>query len=287
MDKKKKTGLIAGICVAVVCVLVIIGCIIGVQVNKKNAEPVLAKTGDDSIRIATMNIYANGEPSMKKINTQLNKYAVDVVGFQEVDRNTKRNNYDMLGKLAEFGVYPYNHFIKTMDFDGDYGIGMASAFEIKDSNGAIFNQKGTSEDMAWEMIEIEKGGRTIHVYNTHFEWTRDAMHPEDQIDRRHKQILEMVAILDNDPCPYKILTGDFNTDQDIHENDPFLANYNLTNGYEGNWIDTFNEEDPCMKVYAIDQIVTTKNLKLKDVQAVRNDKISDHSMLYAEFEFLD
>lgn len=279
MDKKKK-GLTIGLSLAAVC-LVVLGVAIGFAVQeKKENTPVLAPTDDNHIRVATFNLAAYDHPKMKKVSAQLNAYGVDVVGFQEVDKFTKRNNLDMMGKLAECGVYAYSDFQKCFDYEGgEYGIGMASKTEIVDRRGTLLRQKGETEDMAWEMIEIKKGGRTVHVYNTHFDWLSR--------EKRRAQMMEMLHIMDRDRCAYKILTGDFNVDQDYRENDPFLKNYNMANGYDGKWMDTFNEKDPNMKVYAVDNIIMTRNLRLVDANVHYNKKLSDHSMFYAEFEFLD
>lgn len=283
MEKKKKNLIISIVAILVVIAIVVSGIFTFIHVKKVNEEaqtPVLSATDDNSIRVATMNLAAYGKPSMKKVSWQLNKYGIDVVGFQEVDKNTKRNKRDMLGELANENVYPYVDFQKCFDYQGgEYGIGMSSKLEILNRKGDIFNQEGEAEVMAWEMIEVKKGERTVHVYNTHYDWLDK--------EKRHNQMLEMIAILDSDPCPYKILTGDFNTDQSYDECDPYLENYDIVNGYNGEWFDTFNEEDDAMKVYAVDNIVMTRNLKLKDVNAIRNDKLSDHSMVYAEFEFVD
>ncbi len=279
MDKQKK-GLILGFSIMAAIIVILAGTLIYVSQASKTPETVCQPTDSNHIRIATFNLAAYDHPKMKKVNQQLEAYAIDVVGFQEVDKFTKRNKRDLMQDLAECENYPYVDFQKRFDYQGgEYGIGMASNMEIAKRSGGLFAQAGETEVCAWEMISVQKGSRVVHIYNTHFDWLNK--------EKRRAQICEMVEILNSDSCPYKILTGDFNTDQDYRECDPFLKNYNITNGYNGNWVDTYNEEDENMKVYAIDNIVTTRNLRLVKSEAVKNSKLSDHSMLYAEFEFLD
>lgn len=279
MDKRKK-GLVIGLSVAAVSLVVLLVTVLYVVLDNRAPKMVCAPTDDNHIRVATLNLAAGDKPNMKKVSQQLTAYGIDVVGFQEVDRFTKRNKVDMLEELAKHGAYTNSDFRKCMDYEGgEYGIGMAANTAILKRYGALFSQKGETEEKAWEMITLQKGGRIVHVYNTHLDW----LSPE----KRRMQMLEMIDIMDRDPCRYKILTGDLNTDQSYREIDPFLKNYNIVNGDNGKWIDTFNEKEENMKVYAVDNIIATRNLRLVKSDAVYNKKLSDHSMLYAEFEFLE
>lgn len=62
----------------------------------------------------------------------------------------------------------------------------------------------------------------------------------------------------------------------------FVENYNLANGKDGIWHDTFPVgESTEMLSYAIDNIVTTKNIKISNVHYEKTD-LSDHTMLYAD-----
>lgn len=92
--------------------------------------------------------------------------------------------------------------------------------------------------------------------------------------------------MDQDPIQYKILTGDFNTDQDLAENYPLMRNYNTVNGKDGIWYDTYNGIDNSMKHKCIDNIVTTRNINVTNVKMI-NTGYSDHNLLYADCELLN
>lgn len=234
---------------------------------------------DNSIRIASYNIAAGKHPDIEKMNAQLKEYGIDVVGVQEVDYMNGRNNFDMLKKFADLGAYPYYSFQKAIDYNGgEYGIGILSSLAIKEKSGGALNSEGTEEARAWQRILVEKDGKEIAIYNTHLTY--------ESMEARERQLREVLAMMDADPCEYKALTGDFNTDQNLNEVYPMLKNYNITNGNNDVWFDTYNGVDDTMKVYSIDNIVTTRNLKMSNAQMVEN-KLSDHNMFFADFEFLE
>ena len=62
--------------------------------------------------------------------------------------------------------------------------------------------------------------------------------------------------------------------------------FNIANGKDGEWLDTFNGTDDSMKVLTVDNIITTKNIRITDVGTVHSD-MADHDMLWADLEFLD
>lgn len=98
---------------------------------------------------------------------------------------------------------------------------------------------------------------------------------------------ELIKVLDEDTTTYKVLTGDFNAQDSTEEWNRFLENYNMVNG-NPDWLDTYIPEDATMSTNAIDNIITTRNLKLKSVKTVEADNIgSDHRALIASFDFLD
>ncbi len=196
----------------------------------------------DSIRLATFNIAANKKPDVAKLNELLKNNQVNVVGLQEVDVNTTRNPYDMLEKFIEQGDYEYSHFQKAIDMKdgvGEYGIGLLSNLELSNSAGGSLNSEGINEARAWQKSDIEFNGKVIAVYNTHL--------THESIDARAKQLLELKQTMDQDPTEYKVAFGDFNVDQSHDEIYPFLEDYNIANGKDGKWYDTYNGVDASMK----------------------------------------
>ncbi len=235
----------------------------------------------DSIRLATFNIAANKKPDVAKLNELLKNNQVNVVGLQEVDVNTTRNPYDMLEKFMEQGDYEYSHFQKAIDMKdgvGEYGIGLLSNLELSNSTGGSLNSEGIKEARAWQKSDIEFNGKVIAVYNTHL--------THESIDARAKQLQELKQTMDQDPTEYKVAFGDFNVDQSHDEIYPFLEDYNIANGKDGKWYDTYNGVDSTMKTNAIDNIITSRNMEISNITMVETT-LSDHNMLYADAKLLD
>ena len=235
----------------------------------------------DSIRLATFNIAANKKPDVAKLNELLKNNQVNVVGLQEVDVNTTRNPYDMLEKFVEQGDYEYSHFQKAIDMKdgvGEYGIGLLSNLELSNSTGGSLNSEGIKEARAWQKSDIEFNGKVIAVYNAHL--------THESVDARAKQLLELKQTIDQDPTEYKVAFGDFNVDQSHDEIYPFLEDYNIANGKDGKWYDTYNGVDASMKTNAIDNIITSRNMEISHITMVETT-LSDHNMLYADAKLLD
>lgn len=84
-----------------------------------------------------------------------------------------------------------------------------------------------------------------------------------------------------DNTPYKVLVGDFNADQNTTEWKTFKKKFNITNGKDGIWRDTFIGEDPTMNVNSIDNIVTSKNISISNIHTIKSTA-SDHVPLVAD-----
>ena len=206
---------------------------------------------------------------------------MNVVGLQEVDVNTTRNPYDMLEKFTEQGDYEYSYFQKAIDMKdgvGEYGIGLLSNLELSNSTGGSLNSEGIKEARAWQKSDIEFNGKVIAVYNAHL--------THESTDARAKQLLELKQTMDQDPTEYKVAFGDFNVDQSHDEIYPFLEDYNIANGKDGKWYDTYNGVDASMKTNAIDNIITSRNMEISHITMVETT-LSDHNMLYADAKLLD
>ena len=65
-------------------------------------------------------------------------------------------------------------------------------------------------------------------------------------------------------------------------NMPALVNQLKANGADGVWHDTFPiGDDENMKTYSIDNIITSSNIEITNVNYVKTD-LSDHTMMYAD-----
>lgn len=179
----------------------------------------------NSITLASFNIAAGRGPNLEAISNQMNEYGVHIAGLQEIDVNTGRNNYDMLARLASYGVYPYTSFAKAIDFSGgQYGIGTVSSLPILEESSESY-QAAIGENRVWQRSLVEKDGKQIAFYNTHMSYENQSI--------RRQQMMELIEAVNNDPAEYKAITGDFNADQENSEFFVFLDDFNLTNGHDG------------------------------------------------------
>ncbi len=239
---------------------------------------------DHLIRIGSYNIasfYKEGDLTrIEKIEELMSQQKIDMAGLQEVDRfNPRSGNRDLLKIFENAGRLVHTDFNKTVLMQNayDYGTGIVSRFAICDTaRGSYRAQKG--EKRGWHRITVNFAGGKLSHYNTHLDYL-------DQNIRR-QQILELLEIVDQDTSEYKIITGDFNTDVSHEEFLPFVKNYQITNGNDNHWLETYNHKpDPTMQVYSVDQIAFSKNFSLKECGMIERPELSDHNLLWAELEF--
>ncbi|MDF9837555.1 MULTISPECIES: polysaccharide lyase family 8 super-sandwich domain-containing protein [unclassified Breznakia] len=233
---------------------------------------------DDTLRVGTFNIAAGKKPDVDAQRNLSDLYNLEIVGLQEVDVNTGRNNYDMLEKFAS-NNYTASYFSKAIDFSGgQYGIGSASRYALDDTSTTYVDTTGADEARVFQRSVITKNGKKIAFYNLHLSWETPKI--------REKQFAQLKAALAADPIEYKIAVGDFNADQYYSEFYTFLEDMDMANGYDGIWHETYNGVDNTMKHNCIDNILVSRNLKINNVQNVKTT-LSDHNLFWAEVEFLD
>lgn len=286
----------------------------------------ISKAADDELIIATFNVDAK-EPETD-VNDQRKLLAdknVEVYGVQEVDQNTyryeERAGYD---PFVDFAKKPYTDSYFGMSIavgDGGYGNGIVSQYELSDESVEILygpetapadlqeelyriykesdyrNEnfmdemmkvwgedglvtKGAIEPRSYSRAVFEKDGKEIAFYTTHLS--------VESFEVRTKQLEQLKAALDDDPVEYKIMVGDFNTDQGINEYNVFFEGYHIANGYDGVWYETMAEEDSAresldtsMAVKFVDNIIVSDNMDVLEVEVVKTD-LSDHYPLIAK-----
>lgn len=234
---------------------------------------------DDTLRVGTFNIAANKKFDITAQSALTNDYNLEIVGLQEVDRNTKRNSYDMLESFKTSGNYNDSYYSKTIDFEGgEYGIGTVSAYPLSDQSSTSLEWDGSAEKRVYQRSVFTKSGHEVAFYNTHLSY--------ETTELRLKQMAQLKEAIAKDPVEYKIIVGDFNADQSRAEFNLFLDELNMCNGYYGKWYDTFNGVDATMKVNSVDNILVTKNLQIDDVTMVPT-KLSDHNLFVTTLTFLD
>ena len=239
------------------------------------------ETAPDTLRVGTFNIAANKNPDVDELRELTEKYNLEVVGLQEVDMNTSRNDYDML-EAFQGDTYPAGYFSKAIDYGGgEYGIATVAKYDFTENSETLLDTEAAgadSEDRVFQRSVFEKEGREIAFYNTHFSYEN----PEVRV----VQFTQLKEALAEDDAEYKIVVGDFNADQYQSEFYTMLESMDMANGYEGVWYDTFNGVDETMKVDTIDNIFVTRNLSIESVE-MDESGLSDHNLFMAELKFLD
>ncbi|MGL5379537.1 family 20 glycosylhydrolase [Clostridium sp.] len=250
--------------------------------NEKESKPISinARTKSTDVekktfKVATFNTATGrqSENGLQGLKDQLRDYDIDIAGLQEIDKNTNRT-----GKVDQLEVLKGNkltngYFGKAINHDGgEYGIGALSSLEISSSEVTQLPSPSV-EQRVYQRYVVNVDGKEIAVYNTHLSYEKESL--------RKDQMEILKAVMDADKAEYKILTGDFNVD-DVKEYNLFADNYNIINGYNGKWHETYNDDDcitPCL-----DNIIVSKNIGINNIEMVKNN-LSDHNMLYAEIEF--
>lgn len=276
-------------------------------------------TAEDSnqLIVATYNIDAKSKPDVAAQSKQMADNKVQIVGLQEVDNETKRNPYDVAEKFSEDSPYAYVHFTNCIGFQGgEYGIATASVFPIEEETETkLYSDEFAGEDVAAELAHayeindpddpataevmdevsaknpvepryvqrslIDVNGKKVAFFNTHLSY--------EDMDLRQKQLDTLKEILDNETAEYIIAVGDFNADQTTKEFTRFKEGYQLSNGKDGIWMDTYNGTDDQlgindqMKVDSIDNVICSKNIEIKDVRMLENE-LSDHNPLIVTLE---
>lgn len=234
--------------------------------NELSSEPV-------TMRVGTWNIDSKAHPDIKEMSNIIHDLGIEIVGYQELDVNNTRNDYDMSADFVNDN-FPYVHFAKGRDFaDGYFGVGTTSSTPFKEISSIPIESTGSRATKTLERIVIEKEEKEIAFYVTHTSWENN--------DLRRRQFAEIYERLENDPVEYKILVADFNADQSLYEYDLFKDNYNIANGKDGIWFDTFTGEDDSMKVMTVDNIIVSKNIEITNVGSYHSD-MADHDLLYAD-----
>lgn len=258
----------------------IVACATGLYITAcVHSSVALASSANTTLRVATWNINSKDHPDISKMTDLLQEKNIDIVGCQEFDVLNGRNNYDMVQAFVN-KTYPYVHFAKGRDFsDGAFGVGIISKYDLLEESAIPIESTGSKATKVLERIVFEKEGQKIALYNTHLSW--------ENLDLRRRQMKEVIDRVNSDPIKYKIITADYNADQHDYEYSMFLDNFTIANGHNGQWFDTYGaNDDPSMKVFTIDNIIATKNMKITHVDMVKS-KLSDHYLLLADLELLD
>ena len=231
----------------------------------------------DELTIATYNIYGWGYPDLGEINDKLEIIDADVAGLQEA--NYRFDGTGQAQQISTLGTYPYYAFKEGYGSDTVWGGStIISKYPLTNVGGENY-QVNDDTNRSYVKATIQIDDKEIAIYNTHIVWLED---PKLYAEYKEAQINELIAAVNNDPTPYKIITGDFNTDQSKEELDQLLLNFNGANGWNNVWFET-GELDSSMKIGCIDHIFTTTNIEFTDINTLEGNP-SDHDILYANLK---
>ena len=223
-----------------------------------------------SLRVGSYNI-RHGELvdyDMSRLAADILACDLDIVGLQEVDKNTRRTgNKDLLRELAAACGYEYYAFFAAMDFNGgEYGVGIISKYPINSTDSKMLSVIPDTEPRVVAHAVIEVNGVKVDFYNAHLSFESNEI--------RATQLAEVREFMGESRTA--VLAGDFNvvkTDEiDIAFPDHRRAN---------------NDNLPTFPVgrEVIDEIVGTMYWSIKSCEVYDVGGNSDHGLLWATFAY--
>lgn len=226
------------------------------------------------ITVGSFNVAAGLIPDCEAINRLLEKYEVDVVGFQEVDQFTVRNSFDMLAKLGGERLSD-QCYGKAFEFPdgGEYGIGCASRFPHTTVKIHKYLKTG-EEDRIYQKISYDVDGKEVVFFNTHLAFETPEI--------RKFQIKELMEEVKHEKDKPVIVVGDFNVDTDLAEWENFKG-LTLINGKDNSWQNTYLYHDATMKNFVIDNIMINNHVELVEF-GMPTTPLSDHAPLIAKLK---
>ncbi|MBR6755116.1 MAG: endonuclease/exonuclease/phosphatase family protein [Clostridia bacterium] len=211
---------------------------------------------------------------VKTIADEIVSLDLDIVGIQEVDRFAKRSNYvDMLEKLVMSTGYPFCHFFKAIDLEGDkatygkegeYGLIILSKYPIKTPETIKLDCPGIEQRIIAHAV-IDVKGTDVDFYNTHLSF--------ESLSVRENQFKTLADTVKNKkPC---IITGDFNIE--------------TASEFDAIPLSRVNAKDKTFITYPEDKLPLDNVFYTDEFKFISSDMNvtghSDHNLIYAEFEF--
>lgn len=236
----------------------------------------------DTLTVATFNVYGWGYPNMATFSHMLNKEGVDVAGLQECNHNINGGGQDE--QFVKGGDYPYYAFKAGYGSPTQWGgATLVSKYPLENKSGGVYKTNDHT-NRSYVRSEITVGGKKVALYNTHIVWLTD---PDEYREAKQAQYNELIEAVQADTTTYKIIFGDFNSDESTRELDQLLLHFNDANGWNNNWLET-HPVNPDDNVYVgcIDQIFTTTNIEIVSARTIEGNP-SDHDPLIAELRLLD
>lgn len=253
--------------------------------------------GDIEFTVVSYNLHSGGatQEMMDKAREQIDASGADIAGLQEVDRDGSGRAGDKMISTLTSGAMNNYFFAPTMSyyFGEDYGIMTTTRHEMAGSFSLFLPFPYEHLTLSNALIEprvvtrtlITIDGVQVAAYNTHLDYTGETM-PDGTLLRR-AQMQFVYELMLSDPCPYQILTGDFNAGG-WDDFSVFMSSdkYALSSTPEKPIASFFTNGDKNKPAY-IDNIIYSKD-SLQLIEAFNTESdLSDHLMLTAKFKTIN
>ena len=226
--------------------------------------------------------------SVTKIKNNIQSVGADIAGLQEVDYLSNRTN-----KQDFLSIFKNNSDLNNVSYFPVDIQGFGDTYGLAEISKNSFDRTHFFKlpyPYDYEKADVEKriimrslitiNGVQIAFYNTHLSYEEISMSNGKSL--RENQFDYILELLQSDPCPYKVLTGDFNVLSFDEYNILIDNGYSIVNNV-ANQFNTYREND--CEFRAIDNIIYSSNLQLI-ASGMKEDDCSDHNMLYAKFKTL-
>ena len=290
MKRRDFFAAICVVCTVALAAALFVSCLPMPDMPEFDAERnVDASRSETTFTVASYNVWSGGNTLENEyaIAAQLDDYGVDIAGLQEVDTDDFDRRGGGFTTALTSGSLVNKHFTpaKTYSMGDKYGIMTTTSHAIADAQYAMlpYPYSFVSAQMEPRMVQrtlVDVDGVRIAFYNTHLDYTGT------QVDGRllrELQVEFIFELMQNDPSPYKVLTGDFNISSfddlaPFFDSDDYALFINPDNA-----LATFSGGS---SFRSIDNIIyTCKTLELTGGEVVETD-LSDHYMVTASFKTL-
>ena len=215
----------------------------------------------------------------------LKKYKPDIIFLQEIDMYTQRvYSENQIYKLAKGVGLPYRSMGINIKYkNGYYGDGILSRFPIEYSANYLMPLVNPENEQRGILCnKISFGTTKINLFSLHF---------PTNLEERKLGAEELINIIEKiDENEIIIVGGDFNVGVSKIGNHKYefkkQDEYPEYEIIKKALVRVENEDDTWFSSKGhgcIDTIFYSNNIKVKKVETL-NNKISDHSAVYAEFE---
>ena len=242
------------------------------------------------LKVVTFNIaHGKGMDGILDLERQaelVNTYEPDIVFLQEIDMYTKRAKES--NQIREFSkkVYlPYCSMETNITLeDGYYGDGIISRFPISFSTNYLMPLTDLNHEQRGILCNrIVLGTAKINLFSVHLSTY------EDERILAVKELMRIIKKIDKDEII--IIGGDFNVgvtrigkgkytfeEKDEYEEYNILSKYlNKIENVEDTWFSKLGQG-------CIDTIFCSKNISVRKFETVDSKGVSDHNVIYAEFD---